>query len=146
LTTYLICANAHHKRHLQDHELYRTAVKRQIQEWLNVIEKKKNQEWLIVYTANLDPRKIPPRFLNVGGSVMDRIKADFCAKNDRLLHLRVGPTKEPEVWAEFIQRMKDCLITSFSKQVAQYEDDTRRLDAQRLKPGWNYCQYFVLKV
>ncbi|KAJ3413632.1 hypothetical protein HDV05_007776 [Chytridiales sp. JEL 0842] len=125
-----------------DHDIYKSTVKKQIQEWLNVIEKKKNQEWLIVYTANLDPRKVPPRFLNVGGSVMDKIKADYCPKPDKFLHLKLLPTKDPDTWSEFFQRLKDCLISSFTKQVAQYEDDTRRLDAQRLKPGWNYCQYF----
>lgn len=26
-----------------------------------------------------------------------------------------------------------------------FEEDARKLDAQRLFPGWNYCQYFIMK-
>ena len=68
---------------VQDHEIYRTIVKKQIQDWLNVVSNKKNQEWLIVYASNFDQRKAAPRFLSVGGSVMDKIKADFNPKSDR---------------------------------------------------------------
>ena len=31
-------------------------------------------------------------------------------------------------------------------QINHADEDTRRLDQQRLIPGWNYCQFFILKV
>lgn len=42
--------------------------------------------------------------------------------------------------------MKDGILGSLNQQVIQYDEDTRRFDQQRLLPGWNYCQYFVMKV
>ena len=30
-------------------------------------------------------------------------------------------------------------------QITQADEDTRRLDQQRLMPGWNYCQFFIMK-
>jgi hypothetical protein len=30
-------------------------------------------------------------------------------------------------------------------QINHADEDTRRLDQQRLIPGWNYCQFFILK-
>lgn len=130
----------------EDTEHYKNTVKKQIQDWLNVVGNKKNQEWFIVYATASDVRKgQTPRFLNVGGSVFDRLKSDFTPKQDKLMHLKLSNLKDNEVWNEFFHRLKDAVISSFIKQVTQYEEDTRRLDAQRLKPGWNYCQYFILK-
>ncbi|KAI9365504.1 hypothetical protein DFJ73DRAFT_808029 [Zopfochytrium polystomum] len=129
----------------EDHEMYRSTVKRQIQEWLNVVGNKKNQEWFIVYATPNDPRKAQNRGFLGGGTVFDKIKSDFSPKMERLVYVRLHSSKDPEAWAEFFQRLKESILSSFSRQVAQYEEDTRRLDSQRLKPGWNYCQYFILK-
>ncbi|KAJ3213266.1 hypothetical protein HDU67_003109 [Dinochytrium kinnereticum] len=120
-------------------------VRKQIQDWLNIIANKKNQEWLIVYVGNVDAKRAAPRFLNVGGTVFEKIKADFGTKGERVIQLKQPIAKEGESLAEFFHRIKEGLVASFTKQVLQYEEDTRRLDAQRLLPGWNYCHYFVLK-
>ncbi len=42
-------------------------------------------------------------------------------------------------------RIKDLVFSNISSQIIQYEEDARRLEQQRLIPGWNYCQYFILK-
>ena len=54
--------------------------------------------------------------------------------------------KDAESWAEFFNRVKECIVNCGKQLVGQFEDDSRRLDQQRLMPGWNYCQYFILKV
>ena len=45
-----------------------------------------------------------------------------------------------------LARIKDGLLTSFGTLLAQYSDDVRRMDAQRITLGWNYGQFFALKV
>lgn len=44
-----------------------------------------------------------------------------------------------------MEKMKECILSSFDMQVLQIQEDTRRLDMQRHMPGWNYCTFFILK-
>lgn len=130
-----------------DNESYRTNVKRQIKAWIDVITTKKNQEWLLVYVAGQETRK-GGSYLGLKTSVYDKIKNDFnVGKRDRCVYLRSASSEgaDSEDWADFINKMKDGIITSFDGQVQQYQDDTRRLDLQRQMPGWNYCTFFILK-
>jgi hypothetical protein len=66
----------------------------------------------------------------------------------RCVYLRSATSEhaDSEDWVDFINKMKDGIITSFDSQVQQYQEDTRRLDLQRQMPGWNYCTFFILKV
>ena len=54
-----------------------------------------------------------------------------------------GPSSD--LWASFIEKMKESILASFDMQVLQIQEDTRRLDMQRHMPGWNYCTFFILK-
>lgn len=54
-----------------------------------------------------------------------------------------GP--QSELWTAFMEKMKECILSSFDMQVLQIQEDTRRLDMQRHMPGWNYCTFFILK-
>jgi hypothetical protein len=45
-----------------------------------------------------------------------------------------------------LARIKENLLSSFGTLLAQYSDDVRRLDAQRISQGWNYGQFFAVKV
>ncbi|KAI9202421.1 uncharacterized protein BJ171DRAFT_514013 [Polychytrium aggregatum] len=130
----------------EDMDLYKNQVRKQIQDWLNVIANKKSQEWLIVNVVPADGKKIQtPRFLG-GGNVFEKIKSDFSmGKKDRFVQLKLGSTDSQESWIEFIAKLKEALVTSFNQQILQFEEDTRRLDSQRLMPGWNFCQYFIMK-
>lgn len=66
----------------------------------------------------------------------------------RFFHIQGTNNTDPkavDTWNEFAIRIKDLAFSGVSAQIIQYEDDARRLDQQRLIPGWNYCQYFILK-
>ncbi|KAM3584023.1 hypothetical protein VKS41_003991 [Umbelopsis sp. WA50703] len=130
-----------------DNDTYRNTVKRQIKSWVDVITTKKNQEWLLVYVAGQETRK-SGSYLGLKTSVYDKIKSDFnVGKRDRCVYLRSATSEhaDSEDWVDFINKMKDGIITSFDSQVQQYQEDTRRLDLQRQMPGWNYCTFFILK-
>jgi hypothetical protein len=59
--------------------------------------------------------------------------------------LHGNESKDFECWNELTAKMKECLLSSFNMQITQADEDTRRLDQQRLMPGWNYCQFFIMK-
>ncbi|KAF9585067.1 hypothetical protein BGW38_004020 [Lunasporangiospora selenospora] len=130
----------------EDNESYKTTVRQQIKDWIQLVTSKKNQEWLIVHVSNQEGARNPAKFLRA--SVIDRIKADFnTGKRDRVAQLRMADTdiSEKELWADFMAKMKEGIVTSFDQNVLTFEDDIRRLDSQRQMPGWNYCTFFILK-
>ncbi|KAJ3163448.1 hypothetical protein HDU86_000027 [Geranomyces michiganensis] len=130
-----------------DSEVYKASTRKQIQEWLNVVANKKNQEWLIVYLINPDSKGKSARFLGVGaGSVFDKIKSDFSFKKERCIRMKLqNDLKDQEAWADLTNHLKEGITSSLNQQILQYDEDTRRIDQQRLMPGWNYCQYFIMK-
>ena len=69
---------------IQDNEVYKSTVKKQIKDWQISILPKKNQEWLIVHVVRPDTKVMDRKFFNMKGSVLDKIKADFNVdKRDR---------------------------------------------------------------
>ena len=69
---------------VQDNEVYKSTVKKQIKDWQISILPKKNQEWLIVHVVRPDTKVMDRKFFNMKGSVLDKIKADFNVdKRDR---------------------------------------------------------------
>ncbi|KAG9285997.1 hypothetical protein G9A89_022673 [Geosiphon pyriformis] len=125
-----------------DNETYRQTVRKQIRDWHTTVSSKKNQEWLIVYVTKHDTiRNAAAKYFNMKGTVFDKIKADFnTSRRDRCVQLRLSDndTEDLEAWQEFIAKLKEGILSSFDQHVIQYEDDIRRMDAQRTKPGWNY--------
>jgi hypothetical protein len=49
------------------------------------------------------------------------------------------------MWQDILGKIKEGLLQSFDSRVLQYEEDIRKMDAQRTTPGWNYCTFFILK-
>jgi trafficking protein particle complex subunit 10 len=132
----------------EDVEAYKSSAKKMMQDWWNVVATKKNQEWLIICVSGGQVPK-SRKFL-LGGSnatVYERIKSDLNIKKDRIFQVGMSMTdgKNLEAWNDLIIRIKECVITGVTSQISQYEEDSRRLEHQRMVPGWNYCQYFIMK-
>ncbi|KAJ3129072.1 hypothetical protein HK098_002664 [Nowakowskiella sp. JEL0407] len=131
-----------------DAEFYKTNIRKQIQDWLNSIASKKTQEWLVIHVSpalSLPDSTTKKRFysgLGSGGSILDRIKSDFSTKRERCCGLKLN---DEDSWKDFLGKVKEGILSSFSMQVQQFDEDIKRLDSQRLMPGWNYCQFFILK-
>ncbi|GAO49960.1 hypothetical protein G7K_4095-t1 [Saitoella complicata NRRL Y-17804] len=147
----------------EDNDVYRSTVRTSIRNWLNGVLAKKNQEWLIVHVVpnaieSLATTKSPPSsgaLLRIKGSVYDKIRADFnSSKKDRCIQLRLSQssadlassgTDEIEMWQDLTSKLKEGILIAFDQRVTQYEDDVRKLDAQRTMPGWNYNTFFGVK-
>ena len=56
------------------------------------------------------------------------------------------PKEEMEAaYQDLITKFKTQILSSFDLRVAQYEEDVKERDSQRMLPGWNFCTFFVLK-
>jgi hypothetical protein len=107
-----------------------------------------NQEWLIVCVSGGQATK--SRLFNLGGAsatVYERIKSDLNIKKDRVFQIGINSAdpKYLESWNDLVMRIRECVVNGATAQVVQYEEDSRRLEQQRMVPGWNYCQYFIMK-
>ncbi|KAI7906306.1 trafficking protein particle complex subunit 10 [Cokeromyces recurvatus] len=130
-----------------DNEVYKSKIRKNIRQWVEMMQTKKNQEWLIVYVADTEAKR-SNNYLGLKSSIYDKIKTDFNPpKQDRCAYIRKKDPEGPqsELWSSFIEKMKECILSSFDMQVLQIQEDTRRLDMQRHMPGWNYCTFFILK-
>jgi hypothetical protein len=71
----------------------------------------------------------------------------LCTYLTRCVQLAWTPGYDnPAAWAEFVNKLKDGLLTSFDLAVSQREEDVKRSESQRQMPGWNFCTFFILKV
>ncbi|KAF8212360.1 trafficking protein particle complex subunit 10 [Mycena galopus ATCC 62051] len=130
-----------------DLETYKTSIKRQIKDWHSVVTTRKNQEWLILHIVRPDSRTPSGNFFQLKGSVLDKLKGDFNTdRRDRCVQLAwTSGFGSPTVWAEFLNKLKDGLLSSFDLAVSQREDEVKRSESQRQMPGWNFCTFFILK-
>ncbi|CDH50087.1 hypothetical protein RO3G_08432 [Lichtheimia corymbifera JMRC:FSU:9682] len=131
----------------EDNDTYKNRVKKQIKTWVDMCNMKKNQEWMIVFVAGQDAKR-SNNYLGLKTTVYDKIRADFNqGKRDRCTYIRIHDPDgtKSEMWDDFYQKVKECIILGFDMHVVQIEEDTRRLDMQRHMPGWNYCTFFILK-
>ncbi|KAF9466293.1 trafficking protein particle complex subunit 10 [Collybia nuda] len=130
-----------------DIEGYRTTVKKQIRDWHSVITMRKNQEWLILHIVKPDAKAPSGNFFQLKGSVYEKIKADFNSeKRERCVQVSwSSETDNPAVWAEFMNKVKDGVLSAFDSAVLQREEEVKRSESQRQMPGWNFCTFFILK-
>lgn len=63
-------------------ESYKSNSRKLIQDWLNIVGNKKNQEWMIIYCAEKTKGN---RLFNMGAtaSVYEKLKTDFNLKKER---------------------------------------------------------------
>lgn len=59
---------------------------------------------------------------------------------------QAGDFQDPEGWKDFLTKLTTSVLSTLSAVVSQYDENMKRLEAQRMMPGWNYCQFFVIKV
>ncbi|SGY18944.1 BQ5605_C014g07514 [Microbotryum silenes-dioicae] len=159
---------------LQDNETYRATLRAQIREWLDTIQGPRlgqnNQEWLIVHVTTA--RSSMAKFYQRKSAVVDKIKADFnMGKKDRSVatsvfglnsadphtaHLfeilltarciQVGASADdPTAWAEFSNKVKEGVLTTFDTNVSLYEENVRKADSQRQLEGWQFQPFFLQK-
>jgi hypothetical protein len=148
-----------------DNEVYRTTVRPDIRQWMDAVNRKaganKSIEWIMVHVTS---QKVgPKKFYQTKGSVFDKIRADFNhTKRDRVVQLprpqspneaailKSDVTKNSDedqaLWKEFLVKVKESIVSAFDSNFASYEEDVRKVDAQRQMPGWNFCTFFIQKV
>lgn len=85
--------------------MYKNRVRKNIRNWVDTIQSKKNQEWLIVYVANAEAKR-SNNYLGLKSSVYDKIRTDFNPpKQDRY-----AIKKKAEIICTLLINTKGALI------------------------------------
>ncbi|KAI9034358.1 hypothetical protein DFJ74DRAFT_649156 [Hyaloraphidium curvatum] len=128
-------------------DVYRKQSRKAIQDWIALMNSKRNQEWLIVFVTKQEA-KAGSSFLR-SSTVLDKLRSDFnTSKRDRVTCLQAnaaGDFFDAEGWRDALTKLTGGVLATLSNVVSQYDETIKRLEAQRLMPGWNYCQFFVIK-
>jgi hypothetical protein len=75
--------------------------------------------------------------------VFEKIKTEFnTARRDRCIYVKID---ENNSWADLFESILDGLASSFGSLLTQAQEDVRKMDSQRLIPGFNFCNFFMLK-
>ncbi|XP_033635509.1 trafficking protein particle complex subunit 10-like [Asterias rubens] len=134
-----------------DADAYKLVVKDGIAAWQQSLKERNITDWLIVLveTANLkrgNKTKLLPRT-----SVLDKIRSDFCSKQtDRVIVLNepnnpVPTNRSLESWQLFIHRLRQLLLSAYSRLLNRFEELVRAERERRNDKGWEFCNYFVLQ-
>lgn len=55
------------------------------------------------------------------------------------------PDTIKENWDALFGKIKEIFLTLYTSQVMFLQDAIKKMDSERCYPGWNYCQFFLLK-
>ncbi|XP_038153384.1 trafficking protein particle complex subunit 10 [Cyprinodon tularosa] len=132
-----------------DTETYKSSVKEDMMRWQNTLRSHSSADWvIIVVESNETKKKNKPNILP-RSSIVDKIRSDFCNKqNDRCVVLS-DPLKDSsrslESWNALLLKLRTLLLMSFTKNLGRFEDDMRTLREKRTQPGWSFCEYFMVQ-
>ena len=133
--------------------MYKSTIKQQIRDWLSVISRKKNQEWLIILLNNSSNSNVNSNKANnlfkIKSSIIDKIKLDFNVdKRDRCIQVsRIGVNgiEDKDCWSPLINKLKLSIINGFDNNLKSRLNDVEKSENQINLPGWNFYTYFILK-
>ncbi|RAL11132.1 putative TMEM1 family protein [Aspergillus homomorphus CBS 101889] len=156
-----------------DNDTYKATARRALRDWLKSHastslsnttttgqEKHDAFDWLILHVVpdGEGAEKAAPasKWGRTTTTVLEKVRADFNGASksavDRVAQIRLpkagSAAKSPELTdqvEDFVEKMKNAILSAFDLRVAQYEEDIKEKDSQRSLPGWNFCTFFILK-
>lgn len=134
----------------EDNDTYRGTIRKIIREWFekNVTGVRDPTEWLIVHYVPSGGKTSSSTRFKYG--VFDKIKIDFNtdSKQDRVLQIRKDYSTDQartEAWKELMTKIKEGLLSSFSKRVDLYQNEVNKLETEKHVLGWNFGKFFIMK-
>ncbi|GAB6032525.1 Trafficking protein particle complex subunit 10 [Chamberlinius hualienensis] len=132
-----------------DVDQYKSTVRDDITNWLTILKNHGVTDWLIVVVETMDGKKGNKAKLLPRASVIDKIKHDFCNKQqDRCLSL-LDPLKSDsrgaESWQSLLISIRQLLLQAYNRHLGKFEEHMRSQRERRNEPGWSFCEYFILQ-
>lgn len=137
-------------------ELYRGHARQMIRDWYNLVVARPGQQWMILHVVASDPdgsatssRATGSKFLNMRGSVFDKIKSDFngSSKQDHCAQLRLGDSQPEmnEAVDGLMIKVQFLVELGLADRMSAVEQEIQRTKSTQRNPGWNFCTFFILQ-
>jgi len=109
---------------------------------------KNHQDWFIVLLVKPDTQGSGKRLFQKKSGVLDKMKSDFNAeKRERCVQLQWMPRMtDPIPWADFLNRIKEGVVSTMDSRVRFLEEEARKCEGQRQQSDWNFCALCAIKV
>ncbi|KAJ2908280.1 hypothetical protein GGI21_003041, partial [Coemansia aciculifera] len=124
-------------------DTYKAVTKPRVKAWVERVSQRKGEGWLVVYAASASEVQRmgsnSSKFLGIRSTVFDRLKSDFQGKKDSGDHVVLLQAGVVESWNSLVLALREHVVLALEERVAVLADDMRRMDANRMLPGWNYC-------
>ncbi|KAJ1666128.1 hypothetical protein IW140_001845 [Coemansia sp. RSA 1813] len=128
-------------------DMYKSVIRPRVKNWVSKVTQRKGEEWAIIYLPNaaeVQRMATTTKFLNMRASVFDKLKSDFQTKKDSDHVIMLRPDMI-ESWNTVFLTLRDRTVQALEERVGNMADEIRRLDSNRMMPGWNYCKFFIVK-
>ncbi|KAJ1826339.1 hypothetical protein LPJ56_002226, partial [Coemansia sp. RSA 2599] len=130
-----------------DADTYKGVIRPRAKNWVSKVSQRRGEGWLILYvpgTAEVQRMTTAQgTFLGKRTTTFDRLRSDFQSRKEtRVVLLRAD---QVESWNAALLAVRDATVAALEDRAATLGDEIRRMDANRMLPGWNYCKFFVLK-
>lgn len=112
--------------------------------WLETVSIKKNHQYVVILIEN----QFSTQDINKSGSafLLDKIRFDFSDKVAlKLISLKLMPGENLNSLPECIELISDCIYQSSLMNLANLDDDIKKLAEKRNLAGWNFCNFFLTK-
>ncbi|KAJ1671183.1 hypothetical protein GGF38_000998, partial [Coemansia sp. RSA 25] len=127
-----------------DADTYKAVLRGRVKAWAGRVAQRKGEGWLVVYAASAAEAQRAgssgSKFLGMRATVFDRLRGDLPSGHVALL--QAGAV---ESWNALVLAVRERVVQALEERVAGLADEMRRMDANRMLPGWNFCRFFVLK-
>ncbi|KAJ1863883.1 hypothetical protein LPJ73_000406 [Coemansia sp. RSA 2703] len=135
-----------------DADTYKSVVRPRVKTWVDRVAQRRGAGWLILYVPGAaEAQRIAaaktatgPAFLAKRTTTFDRLRSDFQPKRGDARVVLLQPS-QVESWNAVLLAVRDAAVAALEDRAAALGEAIRRMDANRLLPGWNYCAFFVLK-
>eukprot|EP01117_Protostelium_nocturnum_P009644 TRINITY_DN3447_c0_g1_i2.p1 TRINITY_DN3447_c0_g1~~TRINITY_DN3447_c0_g1_i2.p1 ORF type:complete len:1213 (-),score=496.58 TRINITY_DN3447_c0_g1_i2:42-3680(-) len=129
----------------EDLEVWNNVLKAKLKQWTNEMNQKK-VEWLIVHVCTNQKTAASQIASKFVGSVYQKIRGEYpiVEKRDRCIQIR-PLEKDNKQWEDLLSKLREFVVFGFLKTISTYEDECRRLSADRMKSDWDLYSFFLMK-
>ncbi|KAJ1874480.1 hypothetical protein LPJ55_001479 [Coemansia sp. RSA 990] len=129
-------------------DTHKAEARGRVKAWALKAAQHKGASWLVVFVPSTNETtqraSAGPKFLNMRATIYDRLRSDIQSRKDANHVVQLRP-EAIDSWNSLFLAVRERAVQGLEDRVMTLGEEIRRLDANRMLPGWNYCRFFMVK-
>ncbi|KAJ2453785.1 hypothetical protein EV183_001982 [Coemansia sp. RSA 2336] len=142
LHMYLVTIGEH------ESDTHKAEARARAKAWATKAAQHKGASWLVIFVPSTNDTaqraSAGPKFLNMRATIYDRLRSDIQSRRDANHVVQLRP-EAIDSWNSLFLAVRERAVQGLEDRVMTLGEEIRRLDANRMLPGWNYCRFFMVK-